>query len=144
MTFVAFQKGWDGVCLLALLVISTVMHFCFRHDLLARMFCEENGVAVTQESFEFSGRTPMLGAIQQFSGARSWQWMDDILAPCPRREAWARILSTKENTDINVFEEEVRTLAERDKSWVWVNTTLTIRAAGIMRTAMERIATKTV
>lgn len=70
--------------------------------------------------------------------------MDDILAPCPRREAWARILSTKENTDINVFEEEVRTLAERDKSWVWVNTTLTIRAAGIMRTAMERIATKTV
>jgi hypothetical protein len=143
MTFVASQKGWDGVCLLALLIISTVMHFRFRHELLARIFCEDNGVIVTQESFEFSGRTPMVGAIQQLSGARSLQWMDDILAPCPRREAWARILST-ENTDMNSFEEEVRTLTDSDKGWVWVNTVLTTRAAGIMRIAIERNATETV
>jgi hypothetical protein len=143
MTFAASQRGWDGVCLLALLIISTGVQFRFRDELLARMFCEENGVVMTQESFEFSGRTPMVGAIQQLSGTRPWQWLDDILAPCPRREAWVRILSTT-NTDVNLFEEEVRPLTEPDKKWVWMNTILTTRAAGIMRTAIKRIATETV
>jgi hypothetical protein len=119
MTFVASQKGWDGVGLLALLIISILMHFRFRHGFLARIFCEKNGVVVSHKSFEFSGRTPMVGAIQKLSGARSWQWMDDILAPCPRRDVWARILSA-ENTDVNFFEEEVRTLTEPDKKWVWM------------------------
>jgi hypothetical protein len=143
MTFVASQKGWDGVCLLALLLISTIVNFRFRHELVARMFCEENGVVIKQESFEISGRTPMLGAIQQLSGSRSWQWMDDILVPCPRREAWAKILSTG-NTDIHSFDEKVRNLTEPDKRWVWMNTILTVRAAGILRTAINGIATETV
>lgn len=129
--------------MLALLIISTVVHFRFRHELLVRMFCEENRVAVMQESFEFSGRTAMMGAIQQLSETQSWQWMDDILAPCPRREAWARIVSTG-NTNMDSFEDEVRTLTEPDKRWVWVNTILTTRAAGIMRTEIKKIATEAV
>jgi hypothetical protein len=40
-----------------------------------------------------------------------------ILAPCPRREDWARILSTG-STDMNLFEEEVRALTGPDKRWV--------------------------
>jgi hypothetical protein len=78
MAFVASQKGWDGVSLLTLPVVSIFFKLRFKNYLVARMFCEGNGIAVKQESFEFSGRTCMLGAIQKISGSTSWAWINDI------------------------------------------------------------------
>jgi hypothetical protein len=136
MTFVASQRGWDGVSLLILLIISTFMELRFRRELLTRIFCEENGVLVRQKSFEFSGRTPMLGAIQKLSRSRSWFWMDEILASCPRREIWARSLS-REEPDGGSFEEDIRYLSKADKKWAWMNKILAIRGADLMRRIVQ-------
>jgi hypothetical protein len=141
MTFVASQKGWDGVALLILLIISTVMQFRFRREMLTRMFCEENGVAVKQNSFEFSGRTPMLGAIQRVSRCCEWKWMDEILSPCPRREVWARALS-REDMEMDSLDEEMDGLSDGDQGWVWNNKVLAIRGAILMQRAVQGLATQ--
>jgi len=141
MTFVASQKGWDGIALLILLIISTVMQFRFRREMLTRMFCEENGVAVNQSSFEFSGRTPMLGAIQRVSRCCEWKWMDEILSPCPRREVWARALS-REDMEMDSLDEEMDGLSDGDQGWVWNNKVLAIRGAILMQRAVQGLATQ--
>ena len=73
MTFVASEKGWDGIALLILLIVSTVLELQFRRQSLTRLFCNSNGVTVKQGSFEFSSRTPMLDAIHRFSGCSQWK-----------------------------------------------------------------------
>ncbi|KAH8588782.1 hypothetical protein B0O99DRAFT_664832 [Bisporella sp. PMI_857] len=109
MTFVASQRGWDGVALLILLIISIVVQFRFQREMLTRIFCEENGVTIKHDGFEFSGRTPMLGAIQVVSQCCEWKWMDEILASCPRREVWARALS-QGDMQMDSFDEEMRSI----------------------------------
>ncbi|RDW57266.1 hypothetical protein BP5796_12716 [Coleophoma crateriformis] len=143
MTFVAAQKGWDGVSLFVLLVISTIIKLRFSNKFLAKIFCEANGVVATQESFEFSGRTSMLGAIQKLSETRSWAWMDEILTPCARRDVWAKDLSSTD-PDLKQFNIEIRNLNDFDRGWVLVNKTLAERAANMMRNAIGGHAEKRV
>lgn len=100
MTFVAAQKGWDGVCMVFLLAF----HWAFRWSLcggtLAHGWLEREGVEAKVRSFEFSGRTAMMGAIQVFSGSGITSWMDNILVPHPRREAWLKRLRGERSTDV--------------------------------------------
>jgi hypothetical protein len=145
MTFVASQKGWDGVCLLVLLAISAIIKLSFRNTLITRMFCEANRVAIKSESFEFSGRTAMLGAIQKISESKAWAWMDEILSPCPRREVWAKDLSgTHTDADSNHFEVEMSSLSEFDRGWVLVNKSLADRAYTMMVNAVKGIVIEAV
>ncbi|TAQ89054.1 hypothetical protein B7494_g2623 [Chlorociboria aeruginascens] len=46
MTFAASQKGWDGVSLLILLIVSLIRNLWLKNSLLARMFCEANGIEI--------------------------------------------------------------------------------------------------
>ncbi|KAI1273045.1 hypothetical protein F5Y07DRAFT_378253 [Xylaria sp. FL0933] len=98
MTFVAAQKGWDGVWMVGLLAI----HWAFRYALygrtLARDWLKREGVEAKVRSFEFGGRYAMMGAVQVFSGSEVTRWMDDILIPHPRREAWLKCLRGQELT----------------------------------------------
>jgi hypothetical protein len=139
MTFVASEKGWDGVSLLTLLGISSIMQQRLQRKRVARIFCEDNGIMVKREIFEFSGRTPMLGAIQKLSHSPSWKWMDEILAPCPRREVWARGLSS-ETDDAHSYEEELSTLNDSDRKWAWMNRILAIRGVNLMQRAARGLA----
>lgn len=99
MTFVAAQKGWDGVCLVTLLVVHWAFYLSLRGRNLASDWLEREGVEVRVQGFEFSGRLSMLGAIQVFSKTKSTGWMDSILAPHPRREAWLGRLRGEEPVD---------------------------------------------
>lgn len=90
MTYVAAQKGWDGVCLVVLLALNWLLRRSFRAAGLASRWLTEEGVEVEVKSFKFTGRMAMLGAIQVFSGTKVTRWMDDIIVPHPRREAWLR------------------------------------------------------
>ena len=139
MTFVASEKGWDGVSLLTLLGISSIMQQRLQRKRVARIFCEDNGIMVKREIFEFSGRTPMLGAIQKLSHSPSWKWMDEILAPCPRREVWARGWSS-ETDDAHSYEEELSTLNDSDRKWAWMNRILAIRGVNLMQRAARGLA----
>ncbi|KAG9235281.1 hypothetical protein BJ875DRAFT_399400 [Amylocarpus encephaloides] len=132
MTFVACQKGWDGVCLLVLLLFSVIIQVRLKGDSVTKIFCESNGVVMQSASFEFSGRTPMLGAIQILSKTKSWQWMDEIIAPCLRRDAWAQTLS-REETYVEAFEGATRPMSRFDSEWVWKNMMLAAQAAALMQ-----------
>jgi len=141
MTFVASQNEWDDIALLIVLIISTIMQSRYRRRSLASMFCKDNGVLAKSNSFRFSGRTPMLGAVQRIGKGKNWSWMDDILAPCYRREVWARELSIdEEDQDVNTWDGkqvvEARGLTEEDMKWICLNTVLALRGAILIQSAV--------
>ncbi|OAQ61026.1 hypothetical protein VFPPC_13197 [Pochonia chlamydosporia 170] len=92
MTYIAAQKGWDGVFLLLLITGYDVYRFLTRGHSLARAWLYAEGVDAKVATFRFSGRTPMLGAVELFKGRGREAWMDLILVPHPRREAWLRVI----------------------------------------------------
>lgn len=140
MTFAASQKGWDGISLLILLIVSSICKVRTQNSSLARMFCKANGIAIKQESFEFSGRSCMLGAIQKAGGGASWTWMDDILVPCERRDVWAQGLSSTDG-GMSTFEEQMGKLSAFDRGWVLVNKQLSENAFGIIKNAVSGLGT---
>lgn len=99
MTFVAAQKGWDGVCMVVLLGFHWALRWFPCGRTLAHGWLERESVEAKVRSFEYSGRTAMLGAIQIFSGSAITSWMDNILAPHPRRDAWLKRLRGEKSTD---------------------------------------------
>lgn len=88
MTYVAAEQGWDGVGLMVLLCIQWIHEACFRQTALASTWLREEGIGAEVKSFEFTGRMAMMGAIQLFSGSSVTRWMDDIIVPHPRRDAF--------------------------------------------------------
>lgn len=61
---------------------------------------DTEGVAVKSKIFNFTGRTMLLGAIQDLSRSQCVSWMDNVISPHPRREAWLASLRLlgQENT----------------------------------------------
>ncbi|KAK8103623.1 uncharacterized protein PG998_010656 [Apiospora kogelbergensis] len=109
MTFVAAQKGWDGVLMLALLAIHWAIRCSSSGQDLARDWLAREGVDADVRSFEFGGRFAMMGAIQVLGGSTSSRWMDNILVPHPRREAWLKVLRGEEPTE---------SFGSHDASWL--------------------------
>jgi hypothetical protein len=69
MTYAAAQKGWDGVGLLAVIIVAWVSDwFLYREHVLAAQWLKHEDVEICSQSFKFSGRVPMLGAIQVLKG----------------------------------------------------------------------------
>lgn len=54
------------------------------------------GVSVTYSTFLFTSRFSMIGAIKLYSKTKVTTWIDGILAPHPRRDAWLRSLRGEE------------------------------------------------
>ena len=88
MTFVAGQKGWNGVSLVILVAVDWILRRRYSDRLIAERWLEDKGVNVKSKTFEFIGRTILLGAIVKFSNTARTDWMDDIVPRHPRREAW--------------------------------------------------------
>lgn len=135
MTYVAAQKGWDGLAMTILILFAWLFAWQFNNTALARRWLELAGVVVKARSFQFGGRTQMIGAVQVFSGSEVTGWMDGILAPCARREAWLERLRPSS--------ESVRTngngLSDYDRDWVALQTELAIQAAEVMRGKWARV-----
>lgn len=88
MTYVAGQKGWDGVSLVVLMGVNAAWNLRRSDEQIVRRWMGREGVSVELKTFEFTGRTMLCGAVQGVSGSVRPGWMDEILAPHPRREAW--------------------------------------------------------
>jgi len=88
MTSTTAQKAWDGVMLVFLMLPDFLWRMQYQDRFLAGRWLEEEGVEVVAKKFEFTGRTMMLGAIQSFSGSQKTEWVDGIVTPHPRRDAW--------------------------------------------------------
>ncbi|CRK17221.1 hypothetical protein BN1708_011975 [Verticillium longisporum] len=87
MTFVAGQKGWDGVALVLLLGLHWAVFNIFPRSGLVHSWLQTEGIDAVLKSYELGGRMAMMGAIQAFSKSKITRWMDDIIIPHPRRDA---------------------------------------------------------
>ncbi|ETS77390.1 hypothetical protein PFICI_11264 [Pestalotiopsis fici W106-1] len=124
MTYVAAQKGWDGVWLVALLAVHWALRWSFSGRALARDWLEREGIDANVRSFEFGGRYAMMGAIQVLSKSTATRWMDNILVPHPRREAWLGALGVGEPTGSLNF---------HDQSWLEYTTEASLASAEVMK-----------
>ncbi|OAA66148.1 hypothetical protein ISF_03986 [Cordyceps fumosorosea ARSEF 2679] len=89
MTYVAAQKGWDGVGLLVLVLAAWLLDaVAYSDDRLAKRWLRAEGVGIRAFACEFSGRVPMVGAVLALREGRVTSWMDGILAPATRRDLW--------------------------------------------------------
>jgi hypothetical protein len=105
MTFVAAQKGMDGVLLLSLMVFDMMWKWRQGDRQIVRRWFQEKGIRIEPTSFLFTGRTIMMGAIQSYSGTATRDWMNDIITKHPRREAWLDATS-KIGNNIHGIEKE--------------------------------------
>lgn len=126
MTFVAAQKGWDGVMMLALLAIHWALQWSSSGQDLARDWLAREGVDADVRSFEFGGRYAMMGSIQVLGGSTATRWMDNILVPHPRREAWLTVLRGEESTE---------SFGSHDASWLEYMSEASFAAAEVLKSA---------
>ena len=128
MTFVAAQKGIDGVSLVVVLLVNYSFQYLTGGHRMARQWLEKESVSVDAHRFRFTGRTAMIGAIHLISEARDSTWMDSLLTPCPRiREWFDELRCTREmkgRPDCGM-----QALSSSDRSWVLLNSQLAIEAA---------------
>ncbi|CAF9942774.1 hypothetical protein IMSHALPRED_004725 [Imshaugia aleurites] len=137
MTFVAAQKGIDGVSLIILLVSNHALQYLFGGHRIARQWLEAEKVSVDAHTFRFSGRTPMIGVIHSFSQARDATWMESVMAPCPRVNVWLTELKRPADMQgrLNI---DRQGLSSSDCEWVLLNTQLTLQAETLIRKELSQ------
>lgn len=124
MTFVAAQKGWDGVWMVVLLAIHWALRWSSSGRCLAREWMEREGIDAEVKSFEFGGRYAMMGAIQLLGESKATRWMDNILVPHPRREAWLKVLKGEEPSG---------SLEKHDERWLEYISEASFASAEVLR-----------
>ena len=131
MTFVAAQKGIDGVCLVILLMINYGSQYLLGGYKMARQWLEAEHISVDASSFRFSGRTAMIGAIHTISQARDAEWMTSLIVPCPRITVWLDELKCNAEMRAQV-DRDTRRLSSSDRAWVLLNSQLAIQAGRLI------------
>lgn len=131
MTFVAAQKGWDGIAMIIMMLLAFMCEWRLGDNWIARQWLEMHGVRIEAKTFQFGSRTQMMNAIQILSGTKVTSWMDDIIVPHPRRDAVLKHLdriikdpfavpSTDETSDV-------------DGCWISLQAQLACEAAEVIR-----------
>lgn len=128
MTFTAAQKGWDGVSLLALIIVDWTLRWRFRPNHLAKRWLEAENFAISATTFEFTGRTPMIAAIQRWNGGKKTLWMNEIIPPSPRRDVLLDGLGMPSVNDV-----DIESLSPFDRRWVELNSSLALQAVRVLQ-----------
>ncbi|KAL8998217.1 MAG: hypothetical protein Q9169_002702 [Polycauliona sp. 2 TL-2023] len=137
MTFVAAQKGMDGITLVILLVVYyTITHFHGSRR-AAKAWLDAESVSFDAHTFQFSGRTPMVGAVYMISEARDAGWTETLLVSCPRRNVWLDELKCVAHMRRQLGQ-AMQNLSPSDRSWVLLNTQLAVEASRIIRGELDR------
>lgn len=128
MTFAAANQGWDAIGMLGLMILALIISWAdASHNV--KMWLKRDGISIEAQSFHFTGRTPMIGAIHIFSQTKAASWMDSILAPCPRRGAWL--------TRISYNIADMSNPHSYDERWVDQHSDLTLQAADVFIKTLE-------
>ena len=137
MTFVAAQKGIDGVSLVVLLLVNYSFQHLIGGHRTARQWLEQEHVSVDAHKFRFTGRTAMAGAIHLISEARDAAWMDSLLTPCPRIREWIDELRCTSKMKGRP-DSGMQALSSTDRSWVLLNSQLSIEAAKLIQRKLSQ------
>ena len=138
MTFVACQKGWDGIGLLVFVVVARITEDVIQYERrLTKSWAKRHGVSFGARSFEFKGRTSMIGAIQIFKKDPTQSWMDIILQPAARRNLWLKKIDDGKDD----YEEDPmwKELKDSDRSWVRFNIATSRAAAKIVESELAKL-----
>lgn len=135
MTFVAAQKGWDGLALILLLVVERLLQWSQNESQMVRNWLEAESVSVKAKSFRFTGRTPMIGAIHKLSESTATAWMDEIISPSARREVWLKSLG-KGSNEMAVPDQDFQQLSSFDQGWVELNSGLATEAVKVIKSEL--------
>jgi hypothetical protein len=130
MTYTAAQKGWDGVALLALIIVEYVSSLRYLGPGLAKHWLREESVNCVCHTFEFSGRTTMIAAVQAFSHSGNRSWMDDILVPCARRDGALDRLQSPDTFDEKDW-------SDHDLRSIIITSTVAERGVKLMQSSIE-------
>ena len=137
MTFIATQKGIDGVSLIILLVSNHASQYLFGGHRIARQWLEAEKVSVDAHRFRFSGRTPIIGVIHSLSQAPDATSMESVMAPCPRINVW--LTELKRPADMQgPLDIGRQGLSSSDCEWVLLNTQLTLQAETLIRKELSQ------
>ncbi|KAL0636507.1 hypothetical protein Q9L58_004557 [Maublancomyces gigas] len=140
VTFIAGQGGLDGICLLGLIVLATLVDKWRGSSRHARDWLRREGFSTSAITCEFAGRTEMLGAVQLMSVENVTTWMDGILAPCARRDIWLK--------KIGVPGKDLRcnplppfdSLSPHNQTWVDATAVQTFAGATLIKEELERVS----
>ncbi|KAH8752202.1 hypothetical protein BGZ57DRAFT_804837 [Hyaloscypha finlandica] len=131
MTFVAAQKGWDGIGMLVLVILAWLSDIVvYGENQLTKRWLFSAGIEIKTKRFQFSGRATMIGAIQIFKKNPVEGWMDEILAPSDRRKLWLERLQSNDSTPETKIREA--SLSISDQEWVERNLVFARQAAEIL------------
>ncbi|KAK6354648.1 hypothetical protein TWF696_003788 [Orbilia brochopaga] len=130
MTYVPAQKGWDGLCLLFLMVFALLSQWRYGETHITESWLNSEGITVECKSFQFGSRFQMMGALQVYSGRGATGWMDSILARCDRRQAWLERIGAP---DPLLPHDAYSRLGNSDREWVDRMGPLTVAAGRILQ-----------
>jgi hypothetical protein len=138
MTFVAAQKGWDGVTMVLLMIAVRVTEWFWNDEMVAKQWLSGEGVSVKVRRFDFEGRMQMVGSIQLFSGSESIDWMDSLITPHPRRTALFAKLKLLRTDLAESTEANTTRLSLFDRNWVALQAELISDSASVMLEELDR------
>ena len=131
MTFVAGQKGWDGVALVVLVGVDWILRRRYSSRQTTENWLADEGISLEARSFEFTGRTMLLGAVVNLSGTTRTDWVDNIIPPHPRRNAWLDRLVHREHNAGS--DSQSVSWTPLDLRWIDLSYNLSIAAAEVLR-----------
>lgn len=128
ITYVAAQKGWDGICLLMVLLLQYAYKWTFCGDTKAADWLSREGIEVKVRTYEFGWRAAMLGCIQLFSGSKITRWMNSIIVSHPRRDAFL------EQIQGEAIEKEMEArLDQHDLDWIHEAVCISVQGAEVIK-----------
>jgi hypothetical protein len=139
MTFVAGQKGWDGVVLLLLITVVFAFGLFYGYNQHAARWLKKEGFVTTAFGCEFAGRTVLLGAVQLLSTEKKTYWMDGIIAPAARRDAWLKKIGAIDS-DSKELEAGFAALGQHDEDRVNAVGMQTIAGVRLIQAKLEEKA----
>lgn len=132
ITFVAAQKGWDGVAMVLLMLSARAIEWFWNDAKVAQHWLDVQGVKVEARRFDFEGRMQMVGAIQALSSSEDISWMDPLISPNPRRTALFSRLRLMRQDPAEITDETITKLNLFDRNWVFLQAELVSNAASVM------------
>jgi hypothetical protein len=124
MTFVAAQKGFDGVFLLLLMLFTWVFEWLTGDAVQARKWLRREKISLVTRSFRFTGRMPLIGTVQLYSKTSNTSWMDSIISKCPRREAWLQGLISLRSISCESVTQHGNLFVQREGESSWLTSNI--------------------
>lgn len=139
MVYAIMQGGWDVVSLLAVTALLEGLDYLNSRDRVVSAWLREEGLATKAFRCQFPGRSELIGAVQLLSRRKTSIWMDGILAPVPRRDAWLQVVGAVPS-DPDSLQQSLASLDAHDRNWIKATGLQTMAAHELISERLKEMA----